>query len=157
MADGASKATRTARIGLGLLAVSAFPLGVCSVVAPRSFYDDFPGGGRHWVSADGPYNEHLVRDVGGLNLALMVVLVVAAVALGRVLVRTAAVATMVFAIPHFAYHAAHTDLYGTSDAVASLFSLGVAIVLPIIVLVVVSRPEAGRLRQERGSERVALE
>ena len=34
------------------------------------FYDDFPGLGRSWVAADGPYNEHLVRDVGALNLAL---------------------------------------------------------------------------------------
>ncbi len=148
---------RVVRVLLVLMAVSSGFVGSWALLAPRSFYDEFPGGGRHWVSADGPYNEHLVRDVGGLNLALTVVLVVAAVALGRVLVRTAAVATMVFAIPHFAYHAAHTDLYGTSDAVASLFSLGVAIVLPIIVLVVVSRPEDGRLRQERGSERVALE
>ena len=45
---------------------------------PRSFYDDFPGAGRTWVAVDGPYNEHLVRDVGGLNLALAFVAVLAA-------------------------------------------------------------------------------
>jgi hypothetical protein len=83
--------------------------------------------------------------------------VVAAIALVRVLVQTAAVATLVFGIPHFAYHAAHTDKYSGSDSAATLFSLGLAIVLPIVVLVVVSRPAGGRLRQERGSERVALE
>ena len=148
---------RVVRVLLALMAVSSGFIGLWALLAPRSFYDDFPGGGRHWVSADGPYNEHLVRDVGGLNLALMVVLVVAAVALGRVLVRTAAVATMVFAIPHFAYHAAHTGPYSTSDAAALLVSLGLAVVLPIAVLVVLSRPEDGRARQERGSERVALE
>ena len=148
---------RVVRVLLVLIAVPSVLVGAWALLAPRSFYDDFPGGGRHWVSADGPYNEHLVRDVGSLNLALVVVVVAAAIVLTRTLVRTAAVATLVYAIPHFAYHAAHTDLYETSDSVATLFSLGLAVVLPIILLVVVSRPEGGRVRQERGSERVALE
>ena len=148
---------RVVRVLLALMAVSSGIIGLWALLAPRSFYDDFPGGGRHWVSADGPYNEHLVRDVGGLNLALTVVAVAAAIVLTRSLIRTAAVATLAFAIPHFAYHAAHTDPYTTSDAAAMLVSLGLAVVLPIVVLVVVSRPDDGRLRQERGSERVALE
>ena len=148
---------RVVRVLLAFMAVSTGFVGLWALLAPRSFYDDFPGAGRHWVSADGPYNEHLVRDVGGLNLALTVVIVAAAIVLTRVLVRTAAVAALIFAIPHFAYHAAHTDLYETRDWVATLFSLGLAIVLPILVLVVVSRAEGGQLRQERGSERVALE
>jgi hypothetical protein len=148
---------RVVRVLLALMAISSGFIGLWALLAPRSFYDDFPGAGRHWVSADGPYNEHLVRDVGGLNLALTVVVVVAAITLVRVLVQTAAVSSLVFGIPHFAYHAAHTDLYSSSDSAATLFSLGLAIVLPIVVLVVVSRPEGGRLRQERGSERVAVE
>ena len=61
--------------------------------------------------------------------------VVAAIMLGRVIVRTAAVATLAFAIPHLAYHAAHTDVYETSDAVASILSLGLGAVLPVVVLV----------------------
>ena len=47
-------------------------------VAPKSFYEDFPGAGRVWVAVDGPYNEHLVRDVGSLNLALAFVAVAGA-------------------------------------------------------------------------------
>jgi len=148
---------RVLRVLLAFMAISSGFIGLWALLAPRSFYDDFPGAGRHWVSADGPYNEHLVRDVGGLYLAMTVVVVVAAITLVRVLVQTAAVATLVFAIPHFAYHAAHTDKYSGSDSTATLFSLGVAIVLPIIVLVVVSRPDGGQPRHERGSERVALE
>jgi hypothetical protein len=131
------------------MAASSGLIGLWAQLAPRSFYDDFPGGGRHWVSADGPYNEHLVRDVGGLNLALTVVIVVAAITLGPVLVRTAAVATLAFAVPHIAYHSAHTDLYSSSDAAASIFSLAVGVLMPILVLIVVSR--------EPASERVALE
>ena len=148
---------RVVRVLLVLMAASSGLIGLWALLAPRSFYDDFPGGGRHWVSADGPYNEHLVRDVGGLYVAVTVVAVAAAIVLTPALVRTAAVATLAFAIPHFAYHAAHTGPYSTTDAAALLVSLGLAVVLPIAVLVVVSRPDDGRLRQERGSERVALE
>src|SRR2546427_9548026 len=117
MADGASKATRTARIGLGLLAVSAFPLGVCSVVAPRSFYDDFPGFGRHWVSPDGPYNEHLLRDFGGLNLALGVFTVCAAIWLLRPMVLAAALAWLASSVPHVLYHLFNLEHFDSTDQV----------------------------------------
>ena len=142
---------RVVRVLLVLMAVSSGFIGLWAQLAPKSFYDDFPGAGRHWVSADGPYNEHLVRDVGGLNLALTVVIVVAAIVLGRVIVRTAAVATLAFAIPHLAYHSAHTDLYETSDAFASIFSLGFGALLPVVVLVLTSTSASPR------SERIALE
>ena len=59
------------RLMLWVLAVSAFGVGVQAAFFPRSFYDDFPFG-RGWVAMDGRYNEHLIRDVGVLNLALLV-------------------------------------------------------------------------------------
>jgi hypothetical protein len=142
---------RVVRVLLVLMALSSGFIGLWAQLRPLSFYDDFPGAGRHWVSADGPYNEHLVRDVGGLHLALTVMAIVAAIGLGRVIVRTTAVATLAFAIPHLAYHLGHTDLYGTTDAVASLFFLGVGVVIPVVVLVLVSS------MRSRPSERVALE
>jgi hypothetical protein len=52
----------------------------------------------------GPYDEHLVRDVGALNLALCALLVFAAVVLEKRLVQAALVAWLVYAIPHFAFH-----------------------------------------------------
>ena len=69
---------RAVRVLLIVLGAVALELGVWATFAPRSFYDDFPGLGRAWVAADGPYNEHLVRDFGGLNLALAVLTLVAA-------------------------------------------------------------------------------
>ena len=75
------------RSGLILLATAGMVVGVWALLAPQSFYDDFPGGGRSWVSVFPPYNEHLVRDVGGLNLALAVLLVFAAIILERRLPR----------------------------------------------------------------------
>ena len=66
---------RWLRAGIALLAAAFGAVGFWAQLAPQSFYDDFPGGGGTWVSALPPYNEHLVRDVGGLNLALVLLLI----------------------------------------------------------------------------------
>src|SRR3990170_7280069 len=94
------------RAGLLVLAVGSGVVGLWALAAPRSFYDDFPGGGRHWVSALPEYNEHLVRDVGGLNLAVAALLLVAAVVLERRLVQVALVAPLLYAVPHLIFHLA---------------------------------------------------
>src|SRR5207302_1968817 len=88
--EGSTLRGPLARLGLAGLAFVALELGVWATIAPRSFYNSFPGGGRHWVAVDGPYNEHLMRDFGGLNLALALVTIVALVAGTRMLVATAA-------------------------------------------------------------------
>ena len=111
------------RIALGYLSFVSLQIGAWALFAPRSFYEDFPGLGRAWVSVDGPYNEHLVRDVGALNLALAVLFVVALVRLGRELVMIAGGVTLVWGIPHTIYHAFNTDVLDTSDVVASLLGL----------------------------------
>src|SRR5205085_11878832 len=77
------------RIALGILAVVGLQVVLWAAFAPRSFYDDFPGSGRVWVAVDGPYNEHLIRDVGELNLALAVVAIIAFVTLNRLVVLAA--------------------------------------------------------------------
>ena len=76
----AERVIRAALVALAVVAVSA---GVWASVSPRAFYDNYPGLGHAWVAADGPYNEHLIRDFGALNLALAVMTIVAAVTLGR--------------------------------------------------------------------------
>jgi hypothetical protein len=124
------------RVGLALLAVTAVVVGVWAGFAPRSFYDDFPGFGRHWVAADGPFNEHLVRDVGWLNLALAVTTVAAAITLARGIVRASLAAWLVSAVPHLLYHATHLDELGTGDQIAMIASLAVAPVLAVALLVV---------------------
>src|SRR4051812_5915601 len=88
-------------------------VGLWAALAPSSFFDDFPGGGRHWVAADGPFNEHLVRDVGSLQLALVAVAVAALVRPGRYLLQVLAGAELIYALPHFLYHLAHLDLFDT--------------------------------------------
>jgi len=116
------------RLILWLLAFSAFAVGVQATFFPRSFYDDFPLG-RGWVAMDGRYNEHLIRDVGELNLALFVVTIAAVVVASMVMVRVAALAWLVSALPHFVYHLRHLtmDMAGAEKA-----GMMVSLALPVI-------------------------
>ena len=123
-----------ARIALGYLALVSLEIGLWAQFAPRSFYDDFPGLGRAWVAIDGPYNEHLVRDVGGLNLALAAVLIVALVTLSRPVIIAASIASLLYGVPHLVYHIAHADSLATSDAVISLGGLVLFAVIPVALI-----------------------
>ena len=126
---------RTAtRIGLGYLFIGAVMVGLWGALFPRSFYDDFPGWGRAWISVDGPYNEHFIRDIGALNLALAVLLCAAFVLPTRHLVTAAAGASLAWGVPHFLYHALNTDALGAADNVLNLTSLATAAALPLLLL-----------------------
>src|SRR4051812_20604366 len=92
------------RVVLGGLGLVQFVDGAWALIAPRSFYDDFPAGRGGWVSALPAYNEHLVRDVGSLFLATGVVMIWAAVVLERRLTLVALVMWLVWATPHLVFH-----------------------------------------------------
>ncbi len=111
------------RISLGYLIIVSVQIGAWALIAPRSFYDGFPGLGRVWVSVDGPFNEHLIRDVGALNLALAALFVASFVRLGRDLVTMSGVLALVWGIPHTIYHLVNTEGLGSSDLTASLLGL----------------------------------
>ena len=129
------------RVALLFLVVSALLVGVWAAVAPRSFYLDFPGSSHMWVAADGPYNEHLVRDVGELNLALAVVTACALVWLTRAVTVAAALAWLVYSLPHFAYHAFNLQVLSSGDQPAELVSLAVPILLGGVVLALAGRTD----------------
>jgi hypothetical protein len=135
---------RWARIALGYLSLLSLEIGFWAQFAPRSFYDHFPGLGRAWVNVNGPYNEHLVRDVGGLNLALAAVLIIAMVTLSRTTIIAAAVASLLYGVPHLVYHIANTDGLATSDIAISLGGLALFALLPIALMVVVQRDRLDR-------------
>ncbi len=131
------------RIALGYLSFTNLQLGLWALLAPRSFYDGFPGLGRTWISGDGPYNEHLIRDFGALNLALLVVFVGAAVTLSRPMVVTAAAAALAWGVPHLGYHLVNSDtLDSTSDVFASLGGLFLFAAIPIALILTSSRLES---------------
>ncbi|MDQ1533369.1 MAG: hypothetical protein QOF28_1130 [Actinomycetota bacterium] len=122
------------RVLLGVLTVSAMTVGAWAAFAPRSFYDDFPGLGQVWVAVDGPYNEHLVRDVGALNLALAAVTVCALLTLSRPTILAAALGWLVYGIPHVIYHARHLDVFDSAEGVAVIASVSSTSVVALAVV-----------------------
>lgn len=119
------------RLALGWLLLSALQLGVWALLAPQSFYDNFPGFGRTWVAVDGPFNEHFVRDFGALNLALAVVLIFAIIRLSRDLVLVAAIASLVWGVPHVIYHIINTDGLDGVDIAGNVIGLGASVVVAL--------------------------
>ena len=126
---------RATRLNLAWLILPALQLGVWALLAPRSFYDSFPGFGWTWVSVDGPYNEHLVRDVGALNLALAVLLIAAFVRLSRDLVVVAAAASLVWGVPHLIYHIANRAGLDTVSYLASIGGLALSVIVAVLLIV----------------------
>lgn len=123
---------RIQQVAAAALALSAVYIGAWALAAPRSFYDTFPFSGRHWVSLAGPYDEHLVRDVGGLYLALLVITLFA---IRRVeIMRVAGLAWLVFSLPHLAFHAGHLDGLATGDQIAQIGGLAGTVVLAVALL-----------------------
>ena len=127
------------RLILGLLAAVQATDGFYALLAPRSFYEDFPVG-RGWVEALPAYNEHLLRDVGALFLATAVVLAAAAIWLDRRLVLVALLSFLVFSVPHTTYHLLNLDGLSTGDAIAEAVSLVLTVIAPLGLLVAMLRP-----------------
>ena len=139
---------------LGLVGLVSLQLGVWATFAPRSFYDDFPGGNGTWVSVNGPYNEHFIRDFGGLNLALALLLLAAAVKGGTTLIRLAAGSALLFGLPHFVYHVRHVDVYNSSgDKVANVVSLALAIAGPALALLLSFKGPSGPSTESTRADR----
>jgi hypothetical protein len=118
------------RAGLIFYVAVGLLVGAWAAAWPRSFYDDFPWPGHPWVGPLPAYNEHLIRDFGGMNLALAVVFAVAAATLDRRLAGTALVAYLIFAAPHLAFHLNHMEPFGTIDAITQTAALGALAALP---------------------------
>ncbi|MFJ1763339.1 hypothetical protein ACIOD2_23705 [Amycolatopsis sp. NPDC088138] len=113
--------------------------GIWPLVTPAGFYQDFPGFRAGWVSMDGPFNEHLLRDFGGLNLALAALLIGAAVIGTTAVARLAGVAALLFGLPHFLYHLGHVSHFDQIDQVLIIATTGLGAVVPIVLLLIPAR------------------
>ena len=113
---------------LAALAVSAAYPGAWAVVAPRSFFDELPGAGRHWTAGLPAYSEHLVTDVGAFYLAFALLLAWAALRPSRELVVPVCSAFALFSALHLAWHCAHLESLATVDAVAQTASLAAVLI-----------------------------
>lgn len=115
---------RALRATLTLLAAIAAAVGLFAAVAPHTFYREVVG-----VDLLGPYNQHLVTDVGGLYLGFAVLFAAAAVTLRRELVLATCGAWTLTQLVHFGYHLAHLEGFGAADAIAQTVGLGLLLVL----------------------------
>jgi hypothetical protein len=144
MTEWTPQQRRWLRGGMAVMAVTPALVGIWALVAPRGFYDDFPGAGHHWVSAVGPYDEHLVRDVGALYLGALVLLALAWTWLDRRLVQATLISYAVAALPHLIYHSTALDGFSTGDGVAEIGGLALNVLLPLGLLFVTRSREVVR-------------
>ncbi|QTV79974.1 hypothetical protein [Microbacterium sp. NIBRBAC000506063] len=120
---------------LGITVAISLYTGFWAAFLPEAFYRSFPGFGLHWIDVDGPYNEHLLRDVGGLYLALGAVSLAAIFCRSATPGRIAGLAWAVFGVLHLGYHVQHlhgsvVDIAGNIVTLGLSAALGVALLLP---------------------------
>ncbi|GGI45806.1 hypothetical protein BCL57_001551 [Agromyces flavus] len=120
---------------LALSAAIAFFVGGWAFFAPRSFFDSFPGVLGRWVATDGPFNEHLVRDVGAFYLALGVASVAGLVWRSPVVFRILGLAWTMFGVLHLWYHVTHLDHLQADAAVGTVVSLSISLALGVVLLI----------------------
>ena len=124
---------RILRLLLAASAAEDLVIGAYAFLAPRSFFDNVVG------HALGPYNEHLMTDVGGFFLAFAVLFAWAARSLSPDLVRAACTAGCLATALHFGYHALHLEGFDAGTAIVQTIGLAFAVALPAAALLIASR------------------
>ena len=126
---------RVTRVILVVLAVPSLFGGAWAVVAPESWYDNFPGWSPRLVAALPPYNEHLATDAGSGLLATGGIALLAAVWLRRDAIVVAMTAYLIFGIPHAVFHTSNpaAALSASQDATSAI-TLWFGVVLASAVL-----------------------
>lgn len=122
------------RILLWATAAIGAVVGLWAAVWPATFYVAFPGLGRVWISVDGPFNEHLIRDVGALYLALAAASIAAAFTRRPESGRVVGVAWTVFGLPHLIYHTMQFGEMPLIDVIGNIIGLGGSLLLGILLM-----------------------
>lgn len=124
------------RICLIFLTIVGLGTGGWAYAAPLNWYSTFPGMGMTWLPVLGPFNEHFVKDVGGMFLALGVLSALAVYYLhNRPVVVITAVGWSVFNALHLIYHIGMLHMYGPRDAVLNAVTLSLLLVVSLLPLV----------------------
>jgi hypothetical protein len=124
-----TSAGRATRRLLVVLAAITFLTGAYALAAPHSFY-------RHVIGVHllGPYNEHLMSDVGGFYLGFSVIFAWAARTLARELVRASCAGFALTQSAHFIYHALNLEPFAFEQGTTQTVALGVVLALPLVAL-----------------------
>ncbi len=90
--------------------------------------------------------------MGAGYLALGMLLGLAGLLLGCTLVRVSLVAWLVYAVPHFAFHLTTLDAFSLADNLASMGSLGLAVLIPLLLLAGTYRTPQKDESRDRGTK-----
>jgi hypothetical protein len=120
--ERAMTTARTIRFGLVALAGSAAAVGLPALLAPRTFFGDFPFL-AHWVDRLGVYNEHLTADVGTLYLVIAALFAWSAMTGAAALALPLCATWTVAGTVHLGFHVANLDGFPTPDAIAQTATL----------------------------------
>lgn len=110
-------------------------VGTWSYVWPQEFFDHFPAVLGEWISQDGPFNEHLVRDHGAMYLALGAASLYGLFRPSQAVYRVLGIAWTVFGVLHFAYHVTHLGHLTGIEAVSQIAVLVIAVLLGLTLMV----------------------
>ncbi len=128
------------RAGLVALGIPQLALGIWALISPTGFYGTFPViAGQHWLPSYGPYDSHLVTDVGSTFLAIGLLMLLAAIFLERRLAQVALVAYLAYGIPHFIFHVTNDDVLSSGARAVNGASLGLGLLSALALLGLVSR------------------
>lgn len=144
------------RLGLLVLGIPQAAIGLWALLAPRDWYDTFPGGGREWLPAFGPYNEHFAVDAGAGIFVAGVLALIAAVILERRVVQVAMIGYLAWSVPHAIWHLTDLDALDTTDNVINVTTLAITVIVPVVLLLTADRlpreVEPGTDRSDRVPE-----
>lgn len=123
-------------VGLWYLALNFLVPGLWALISPQGFYQNFPLPGHPWVAIDGPYNEHLLRDFGGLQLALCALSLMSIFWPRQAGTRVVAISTLIYGTPHLIYHVSHLGVFSQPmDMIAAVLMLALQVIVPLLLLV----------------------
>ncbi|WP_207838680.1 hypothetical protein [Williamsia soli] len=115
---------------IGSIVIAAV-VGTWAYFFPEQFYDHFPAVLGEWISQDGPYNEHLIRDHGAQYLALGLASVFGLFWHSQIGYRLLGIAWTTFGVLHFLYHVTHLSHMSVSDQISQVIVLGFAVLLGV--------------------------
>jgi AhpD family alkylhydroperoxidase len=142
------------KLGLVSLGIPQLALGIWAIFWPTGFYGTFPViAGQHWLPAYGPYDSHLVADVGSTFLAIGLLMLLAAYFLERRIAQVALIAYLAYDIPHTVYHLANDHVLDSGAQVVNGALLVSSALAALALLAWTRRPAAAspKLRAAEGS------
>ncbi|HVR34007.1 MAG TPA: hypothetical protein VMS74_15025 [Acidimicrobiia bacterium] len=106
---------------------------------PRSFYEDFPVDGAAWVSTLGPFNDHLIQDVGAALIGMGAAALVAAVRGDVSAIRAVASGFVLFGVAHLGFHLGELDHFSPAAATTQVATLVALVLLPAALVSMTGR------------------